>query len=75
MSFYDENAPRVPDNAAAIPFVSREMDYWSSELYKRRDPDSLLNKEADFIPLPDTLEEWKIRRQEVLKNFQPYTYC
>ena len=74
MSFYDENAPRVPDNAAAIPFVSREMDYWSSELYKRRDPDSLLNKEADFIPLPDTLEAWQLRRQEVLKNFQQYVY-
>ena len=72
--FYDENAPRVPDNAAVIPFVSREMDYWSSELYRRRDPDSMLHKDADFIPLPDTLEEWKVRRQEVLKNFQQHVY-
>ena len=71
---YDENAPRVPDNAAVIPFVSREMDYWSSELYRRRDPDSLLNKEADFIPLPDTLEKWEVCRQEVLKNFQQHVY-
>ena len=73
-NFEQENAPRVPDNAAAIPFVSRQMDYFSSELYRRRDPDGMLCGHADLTPLPDDLAEWQICRRRILREFEQHVY-
>ena len=31
-----ENQPRTPENQAAVIALSRMMDHWSEELYRRR---------------------------------------
>lgn len=69
-----ENLPRTPENREALIALSRMMDHWSAELYRRRNHDESKVPPWNFLPLPDTLAEWENSRQELLKLFEEHIY-
>lgn len=69
-----ENQPRIPENREAIIALSRMMDHWSAELYRRRNHDESKVPPWKFLPLPDTLEEWKVERKKILELFNEHIY-
>ena len=69
-----ENAPRTPENPEALVALSRMMDHWSAELYRRRNHDESKVPPWEFLPLPETLEAWKREHKELLKLFEEHIY-
>jgi len=69
-----ENQPRIPENREAIIALSRMMDHWSGELYRRRNHDESKVPPWNFLPLPDTLEAWQIERKKILELFNEHIY-
>ena len=69
-----ENQPRIPEHRAEIIALSRMMDHWSAELYRRRNHDESKVPPWKFLPLPDTLAEWEKSRGELLKIFEEHIY-
>lgn len=70
----DENAPRVPSNPALLDAIGKAMDYWSGEFYRRRNHDEKLCPPVELSAFPETLEEWKLKRQEIKKLFEEHIY-
>ena len=52
-----ENAPRTPENREALIALSRMMDHWSKELYRRRNHDESKVPPWKFLPLPERAEK------------------
>ena len=69
-----ENQPRTPENQAAVIALSRMMDHWSEELYRRRNHDESKVPSWKFLPLPDTLEEWEAERKKIMQVFEENIY-
>ena len=69
-----ENAPRTPENREALIALSRMMDHWSKELYRRRNHDESKVPPWNFLPLPDTLKAWESERTKLLKLFEEHIY-
>ena len=73
-TFDKENQPRIPEHRAEIIAISRMMDHWSEELYRRRNHDESKVPPWKFLPLPETLEEWEMERKNILKLFEEHIY-
>ncbi len=73
-TFDSENLPRTPENRDTLIALSRMMDHWSKELYRRRNHDESKVPPWKFLPLPDTLEAWKSERPKLLKLFEEHIY-
>lgn len=71
---YNENASRAPENADALDWISRALDYWSSEYYRRRNDKEELCPAVELAPFPRELELWKQERERLKKLFAEHIY-
>ena len=71
---YDENKSRSPENPEILQAVSRMINHWSDELYRRRNADESLAGECNFAEFPATLEEWQSERKRIHKLFEDHIY-
>ena len=69
-----EDANRAPDDPRMLCAVSRAMDPWSRELYRRRNFDEKLCPPVTLPPLPDTLAEWERDRERIKHDFENCIY-
>ena len=69
-----EDASRAPEDPRMLCAVSRAMDPWSRELYRRRNFDEKLCPPVPLPPLPDTLAEWEAERERVRHDFEKCIY-
>ena len=72
--YTDENASRAPDNIEVIKAIGLAMDYWSNELYRRRNFDESKCPAVELPPLPDSLAEWRTERKKLLALFAEHIY-
>ncbi len=73
---YDDlgESMRTPDHPELCLAWEQGVNLWAEEAFRRMNTDESKVRSYELPPLPDTLEEWKKQRREVLQQFEECMY-